>query len=73
MHNFCCKTWTVTAILFRKLPYKMANDKLMTMLSAKIEEEKLSKYKKTDPLFSYFEGQMYLYLSVYLYFYVTVL
>ena len=30
------------------------------------------KKKKTVPLFLYFEGQVHLYLSVYLYFYATV-
>ena len=42
------------------------------ILSSKIKEEKLSKYKKTAPLFLHFEEQMHLYLCVYLYFYATV-
>ena len=37
----------------------------MTMLSVKIEELKLTKYKKTAPRFLYFKGQKHLYLSVY--------
>ena len=32
----------------------------MTMLSAKIKEQKLSKYKKTAPLFLYLEDFLYL-------------
>ena len=39
----------------------------------KIKEFKLPKYKKTVSLFLYFEGQMHLYLSVYLYFYAIIL
>ena len=39
----------------------------MTMLSAKIKEKILSKYKKTAPLFFlYFEGQMHFYPSVFM-------
>ena len=43
MHNIHCKSWVVTAIYFRRLPYKMTN-----------------------------EGQVHLYLSVYLYFDETI-
>ena len=32
----------------------------------------MSKYKKTAPLFLYFEGHMHLYPCVYLYFYATI-
>ena len=48
----------------------------MAMLSSKIKEYKLSKYKKTAALvlyFAYFEGQMHLYPCVYLYYYATIL
>ena len=50
----------------------MTNDDLKMMLSAKIKEQKFSKYKKTAPLYLYFEEQMHLYPFVYLYFYATV-
>ena len=35
------------------------NDKYMTMLSAKFEEQKLSKDKTTAPLLLFLEHQMY--------------
>ena len=44
------------------------------MLTSKIKEQKLSKYKKkTAPLFLYFEGQLHLYPCDYIYFRVTIL
>ena len=42
----------------------------MTMLSAKIKERKLSEYKKTAPLFLYFEDQM---ISIFLFIYTFML
>ena len=41
------------------------------MLSSKIKEWKLSKYKKTVPFYPK-EGQMHLYSCDYLYFYATI-
>ena len=43
------------------------------MISAKIKEKQLSKYKKTDPLFLHFEGNMHLCVSFYLQLYAIIL
>ena len=41
------------------------------MSASTIKELKLSKYKKTVPLFTFLEGQMHLYPSVYFHFHAT--
>ena len=66
MHNVHCKICTVTAMYFRRLSYIMANDKYRTK-SAEIKEQKLSKYKKTVPLFLYFKGKC---ISIFLLIYI---
>ena len=43
------------------------------MFSAKIKGSKMSKYKKTAPVFLFPEGQMHQNQSVYFHFYTTVL
>ena len=73
MHNFHCERWAVAVVYFRKLPYIMTNDKYITMLSGKIKEWKLSRYKKTALLFLFPEDKMHQSLSFCCHIYASVL
>ena len=53
-NKLSCETGTTqleTATYLKRFPFVMTNYKHMTKSAAKIKEQKMTKYKKTDPFF----------------------